>query len=103
MNNKLFFGMALIIMGVFSLIGSYLPQNLFIYFFNWQVLLILIGIYLILKKGVNNMAGIWLIGIGVYFYLHEFLPIPYTNIALPIVLIIVGIALLVLYFKDRNK
>ncbi len=103
MNNKLFLGIALITIGLFSLFGSLLPKNFFIYIFNWQVMLILMGIYFLLKKGINNVAGIALIATGAYFYIMEFLPLPYTNITFPIILILVGIAIVALYFKDHSK
>ncbi|MBS9784520.1 MAG: hypothetical protein KGV54_00230 [Oceanivirga sp.] len=103
MNNKLFFGMALIIAGLSSLIVPFLPQSLFKYIFNWQVMMIIVGVYLILKKGVNNVAGIWVTSIGVYFYIKEFLPFEYNRIVLPILLIIIGVGFIALYFKDKNK
>ncbi|WP_156286472.1 LiaF transmembrane domain-containing protein [Oceanivirga salmonicida] len=103
MNNKLFLGISLILIGMFSLFGSLLPDTALKYIFNWQIMIILMGVYFLLKKGINNVAGIALIATGSYFYIEKFLPLPYTNITLPIILIIIGVVIIVLHYKDSSN
>ena len=65
-----------------------------------KVLIILIGIYLILKK--KNSLGLTMSFIGLYLYLQKFFS-EYFEIGFPLVTLIGGTVIFVLGLNEKNK
>jgi predicted membrane protein len=69
--------------------------------FSWQMLVIMLGVYFLLRR---SMWGIALIGVGVLFLL-KIIPGYNFELYLPHILILAGIAILVklLFFRSKGK
>ena len=96
-GGKAFLGLILVIVGLL-LVGNQfhiIPGNLRDIIFTWQSLLILIGI-LFLTRRDNKATGYILIFIGGFFLIPEIIHVPYEwrRLFWPVVLIVVGIALI---------
>lgn len=91
--------------GLFILIGilflldnlRILPVEIPYYFFTWQMVLVLIGIYQLLSGETNG--GLFFIVLGLIFWLPEYFNIRFRDYW-PVVLIAVGIGFLL--DKRRN-
>ena len=70
MNKKITWGLIIIFISLFYLFQKYIPEGILMYVFNYQVIIILIGIYLILQK--KNSLGLAISFIGLYLYLQRF-------------------------------
>ena len=86
MNKKIWWGLIVILVGLFYLLQQYIPEAAR-YILNYQVLFILIGIFFSIKKKKFGWA---LIGIGVYLYLDDFFKEQF-NFILPIGILVLGI------------
>lgn len=92
-------GAIFIIIGILFLLDNLrlLPVEIPFYFFTWQMILVLIGIYQLLSG--NTRGGLFFIALGLIFWLPEYFDIRFEDYW-PIVLIAVGIGFLV--DKRRN-
>ena len=102
MEKKIFFGIGLILLGilyglqVFGMINGETVRFLL----NYQIILILVGIFVGIAK--KKTSG-WLItGVGVYLYIKEFFE-GFTNIGITAGLLIVGTAITVSGIIDRKN
>lgn len=100
MNRKIVGGLLIIFMGLFYLFQKYIPESILMYVFNYQVILVLLGIYFIFQK--KNTLGIALAATGLYLYLEEFFK-EYFEIGFPVITLITGVVILVLGITERNK
>ncbi len=102
MNKKLLWGVIIIILSLFYGIQMFFPdfldENILRYIFNYQMILILIGLFFIIKK---NNFGWFVFAIGIYLYLQQFLG-EYFSKGLPIITLIGGIVLVTLGVKELN-
>jgi len=102
-NGHLIGGVVVLTIGLLFLLKNmdFLSPELHHYIFSWKTLLIGIGI-LNLTLARNNVAGIILIAIGTFFWLPDWfdLSLRAGQLFWPVVIIIVGIALL---FKRPNN
>ena len=62
MNKKITWGIIIIFISLLYLFQKYIPEGILRYVFNYQIIIILIGIYLILKK--KNSLGLTMSFIG---------------------------------------
>jgi predicted membrane protein len=96
-NGHLIGGVVVLTVGLVFLLKNmnFLSPELHYYIFSWKTLLIGIGI-LNLTLARNNVAGIILIAIGTFFWLPDWfdLSLRAGQLFWPVVIIIVGIALL---------
>ena len=99
MNNKIFLGVLLVLMGLFFTIRQFIPDSIVRMFLNEQLVLILIGLYFGLIK--KKTFGWLLAGLAVYLYVQEFYPDQF-KITFPIVILIFGVLLLVKGVSERN-
>ena len=99
MNNKIFLGVLLVLMGLFFTIRQFIPDSIVRMFLNEQLVLFLIGLYFGLIK--KNTFGWLLAGLAVYLYVQEFYPDQF-KITFPIVILIFGVLLLVKGVSERN-
>ena len=49
MNKKITWGIIIIFISLLYLFQKYIPEGILMYVFNYQIIIILIGIYLIIK------------------------------------------------------
>ena len=99
MNNKIFLGVLLVLMGLFFTIRQFIPDSIVRMFLNEQLVLFLIGLYFGLIK--KTTFGWLLAGLAVYLYVQEFYPDQF-KITFPIVILIFGVLLLVKGVSERN-
>lgn len=99
MNNKIFLGVLLVLMGLFFTIRQFIPDSIVRMFLNEQLVLFLIGLYFGLIK--KKTFGWLLAGLAVYLYVQEFYPDQF-KITFPIVILIFGGLLLVKGVSERN-
>ena len=92
-NNKLGFGIALILFGSLFLLDNLdiLPFSFSYYIFSWKGVLIIIGTILVATKP-NRSAGFVLIAIGAFFMIPDILHMPRVrwNLFWPVILIVLG-------------
>lgn len=97
-----FMGIFLIVLGVVFLLDriGIIPREYRQYLFSWQSLLIFVGL-ISLFKSHSRFPGLILILVGSGFMLPSLfdLPINVTRLVFPVILILVGVALV---FKARN-
>ena len=98
MNKKIWWGLIVILVGLFYLLQQYIPEAAR-YILNYQVLFILIGIFFSIKKKKFGWA---LIGIGVYLYLDDFFKEQFDFI-LPIGILVFGGVILALGIIEKKK
>lgn len=102
MGKKIFFGIGLILLGilyglqVFGMINGDTVK----YLLNYQIILILVGIFVGIAK--KKTSGWIITGVGVYLYIKEFFE-GFTNIGITAGLLIVGTAITVSGIIDRKN
>ena len=100
MNRKITGGLLIIFISLFYLFQKYIPESILMYVFNYQIILVLLGIYFILQK--KNTLGISMSFIGLYLYLQKFFS-EYFEIGFPLVTLIGGTVIFVLGLNEKNK
>ncbi|MDR2879632.1 MAG: hypothetical protein LBV03_06950 [Fusobacteriales bacterium] len=102
MGKKIFFGIGLILLGIlyglqaFGLINGETVK----YMLNYQIILILVGLFVGISK--KKTSGWIITGVGVYLYIKEFFE-EFTNIGITAGLLIAGIAVTVSGIIDRKN
>lgn len=100
MNKKLLWGIIIILLSIFygiqALFPEFLSESVMKYIFNYQVILMLIGLFFILKK---SKFGWFMFAMGLYLYLQAFLG-DYFQKGLPLLTLIGGIVLVTLGAKE---
>jgi len=94
--QNLYLGIALIVVGLIWILYNFdvIGYKFFDAFFSWQMLLMVIGGYLLtLKKWA---AGIITMGVGLFFVATDLLNvyIPFNKVVLPVVCIAAGLAVI---------
>jgi hypothetical protein len=100
-GNSKWVGIIFLIVGVLLLarfMGVILPDWLF----RWELILIVIGLFIGAKEGFRNPTWIILVGIGSFFLLDDIFPdVEFRRLILPAVFI--GVGLLILSRKQFGK
>jgi hypothetical protein len=102
MGKKIFFGIGLILLGilyglqVFGMING----DTIKYILNYQIILILVGVFVGIAK--KKTSGWIITGVGVYLYIKEFFE-GFTNIGITAGLLIIGTAITVSGIIDRKN
>ena len=102
MGKKIFFGIGLILLGIlyglqaFGMINGETVK----YILNYQIILILVGMFVGIAK--KKTSGWIITGVGVYLYIKEFFE-GFTNIGITAGLLIVGTAITVSGIMDRRN
>ena len=100
MNRKITGGLLIIFISLFYLFQKYIPESILMYVFNYQIILVLLGIYFILQK--KNTLGISLSLVGLYLYFQEFFT-EYFEIAFPLITLVEGVVIFVMGLNEKNK
>jgi len=104
-NSKILIGVLLIIIGIFSLAGNFLPLPFHFtrYLFSMPGLMMLFGV-IILIKHKNSVGGIFLVAIGGYWFLSRYADIPlkfYLMEYWPI--LIIGLGIYIILKRESNR
>ena len=102
MNKKIAWGTLIILMSIFysiqKIYPEFLSESVMRYIFNYQVIIIGIGISFLIKK---KKIGWFIVTVGIYFYLQTFLG-EYFDKGFPILMLTGGIILLIMGFNEKN-
>ncbi len=98
MNKKIMWGIITIIVSLFYIFKDIIPDSIWRYVFNYQVIIMLIGLYLVIQK---RKLGWGVFGVGLYIYLITFFE-DYFRIGFPTVALLTGIALIGLGIKETK-
>ena len=102
MNKKIAWGTLIILISIFYSIQKvypeFLSESVMRYIFNYQVIIIGIGISFLIKK---KKIGWFILTVGIYFYLQTFLG-EYFDKGFPILMLTGGIILLIMGFNEKN-
>ena len=99
MDKRVTWGILIIFMSLFYIFQQHIPENILKYVFNYQMILMIIGIFFVFNKSKFGWA---VVAIGLYLYFKEFFG-DYFDIGFPIVALIGGIILLSLGIYEKNK
>ena len=102
MGKKIFFGIGLILLGILYGLQAFgmINGDTVKYILNYQIILILVGIFVGVAK--KKTSGWIITGVGVYLYIKEFFE-GFTNIGITAGLLIVGTAITVSGIVDRKN
>lgn len=100
MNKKIMWGILIIFAGLFYLLRPYIDESTLKYVFNYQVILILLGLSFLFQK--NKTLGYILTFLGIYLYLQEFFG-KHLKISFPVILLGIGIFVLVSGINENKK
>ena len=102
MNKKIAWGTLIILISIFysiqKIYPEFLSESVMRYIFNYQVIIIGIGISFLIKK---KKIGWFILTVGIYFYLQTFLG-EYFDKGFPILMLTGGIILLIMGFNEKN-
>ena len=102
MNKKIAWGTLIILISIFysiqKIYPEFLSESVMRYIFNYQVIIIGIGISFLIKK---KKIGWFILTVGIYFYMQTFLG-EYFDKGFPILMLTGGIILLIMGFNEKN-
>ena len=92
MNSKIFWGLVIVVLSLFK----FIPEDIMKYIVNYQVVMILVGIYFLVKKKKHG----WIfLGVGAYLYVTHYL---WENLPLFLVPLILGLVVFGLGIKENS-
>ena len=100
MNKKIVWGIVLIVMGLFYTLQQYIPESVLKYIFNYQVIILIIGLWNFVEK--KQTLGTVLTVLALYLYLREFFN-EYLELSLRIIILSGGVIVLLLGILDKRK
>ena len=100
MNKKIFWGIVLIVMGLFYTLQQYIPESILKYIFNYQVIILIIGLWNFVQK--KQTLGTVLTVLALYLYLKEFFN-EYFEMAFPIIILLGGVIVLLLGVLEKKE
>lgn len=105
MTGNIYLGVILVMIGVLWLFRNigWVGYGVWNFFMSWQMLLVVIGGYLMVIK--KWTAGIIIAGVGALFVFMDLLHvyISVSKVILPVCVIAVGVSLLVSKLGDRDR
>ncbi len=96
MNSKIFWGLIIVVLSLFNLI----PEEIRDYVFNYQVAMILVGVYFLTKK---KKYGWIFLGVGAFMYVAHFVWEGLPLFILPLVLGLVVVGLGIKEIVDKGQ
>lgn len=102
MDKKLLVGLGLILLSVLYGLqaAELINDDVLKYFLNYQVILILIGLFVGIGK--KKTSGWVLVGVGIYLYIQDFFE-KFTKIGIPVALLVIGIGLVVSSILEKKR
>lgn len=97
-NRRAVLGLIFILIGALLLLDNLyiIPWDIRYYFFTWQMILIVIGVFQLITG--NRKGAFVMIGLGVFFWIPDYFNIDFEDYW-PVILIIIGIGF---FLKGRN-
>ena len=90
MNSKIFWGLVIVVLSLFK----FIPEDIMKYIVNYQVVMILVGAYFLVKKKKHG----WIfLCVGVYLYITHYV---WGDLPLFIVPLLLGLAVMGLGIKE---
>ena len=90
MNSKIFWGLVIVVLSLFK----FIPEDIIKYIVNYQVVIVLIGAYFLVKKKKHG----WIfVGVGSYLYVTQYL---WENLSLFVIPLILGLVIVGLGVKE---
>lgn len=102
MDKRLLIGISLVLLGIlYGLQASgFINEETIQYILNYQVILIIVGLFVgIFKK---KSSGWVILAVGIYLYVKEFFE-QFANVGVTVGLLLVGVVLVVLSISDKKK
>ena len=96
MNSKIFWGLVIVVLSLFK----FIPEDIMKYIVNYQVVMILVGGYFLIKK--KKHGWIFLI-VGIYLYVTQYVWEDLPLFIVPLILGLVVFGLGVKEITDKNK
>ena len=90
MNSKIFWGLVIVVLSLFK----FIPEDIMKYIVNYQVVMILVGIYFLVKK---KKQGWIFVCVGSYLYVTQYL---WENVSLFVIPLILGLVVVGLGVKE---
>ena len=102
MDKKLLVGLGLILLSVLYGLqaAELINDDVLKYFLNYQVIFILIGLFVGIGK--KKTSGWVLVGVGIYLYIQDFFE-KFTKIGIPVALLVIGVGLVVSSILEKKK
>ena len=102
MDKKLLVGLGLILLSVLYGLqaAELINDDVLKYFLNYQVILILIGLFVGIGK--KKTSGWILVGVGIYLYIQDFFE-KFTKIGIPVALLVIGAGLVVSSILEKKR
>ena len=102
MDKKLLVGVGLILLSVLYGLqaAELINDDVLKYFLNYQVILILIGLFVGIGK--KKTSGWVLVGVGIYLYIQDFFE-RFTKIGIPVALLVIGAGLVVSSILEKKR
>ena len=102
MDKKLLFGLGLILLSVLYGLqaAELINDDVLKYFLNYQVILILIGLFVGIGK--KKTSGWILVGVGIYLYIQDFFE-KFTKIGIPVALLVIGAGLVASSILEKKR
>lgn len=102
MKKKFIIGLGLILLSVLYGLqeAGFISGDVLKYFLNYQVILIIIGLFVGIAK--KKTSGWILVGVGAYLYIQDFFE-RFTRIGIPLALLIIGIGLVVSSIMEKKN
>ena len=102
MKKKFIIGLGLILLSVLYGLqeAGFISGDVLKYFLNYQVILIIIGLFVGIAK--KKTSGWIFVGVGAYLYIQDFFE-RFTRIGIPLALLIIGIGLVVSSIMEKKK
>ena len=102
MDKKLLVGLGLILLSVLYGLqaAELINDDVLKYFLNYQVILILIGLFVGIGK--KKTSGWILVGVGIYLYIQDFFE-KFTNIGIPVALLVIGAGLVASSILEKKR
>jgi len=105
-DRRLWLGIGVVLVGLFFLADNFgiLDYQIHRYFFRWEVILIVLGLFFMLGHR-NKSTGIILLVIGGFFYLRDFLHwhVNFWQLFWPSLLILIGVLIIFRHRLDRDR
>ncbi len=102
MDKKLLVGLGLILLSVLYGLqaAELINDDVLKYFLNYQVILILIGLFVGIGK--KKTSGWILVGVGIYLYIQDFFE-KFTKIGIPVALLVIGAGLVASSILEKKR
>lgn len=104
-HAKLSLGIVVVLLGLLLFLKNMeiIPEPWVHYIISWQMLLVFVGLFGIIKHKGLNIFGYIVMGVGIYFMISDIYVVPYKTLQIISPLFIVFIGLIIIFKKSRKS